>query len=84
MSGTKNTLAEVVSADIRWLVMLPKVFYISERQLKCANLLNDTHRFALLKIPFPEITGIIEVEAVLNDITSASEVNGSDGGGRLL
>ena len=38
------------------------------------------YRFALLRIPLPFKTGITDVDAVLNDITSPSAVNCPWGG----
>ena len=38
------------------------------------------YRFALLRMPLPSRMGIIDVDAVLNDITSPSAVNCPRGG----
>ena len=43
-----------------------------------------TNRLAWLSIPFPPRMGMTEVDAVLNDTTMPSEVNGVGGDGKLL
>ena len=42
------------------------------------------HRLAWLMRPLPFRIGITEVDAALKDTAIPSEVNGEDGGGRLL
>jgi hypothetical protein len=43
-----------------------------------------TYRFAWLIMPFPPNTGMIDVEAVLNDTTRPSDTKGDFCDGRLL